>query len=263
MAKPAPTPSPPKAAKSKPTGEALPPMGGNAITALFASVVFFCIASAFGFGVLTLGWEEKIKGMLPEKAEPIAVPMAAGIFHVFVLQWLGMNVNNARVRYDVKWPTMYADKDHPNAVAYNCAQRAHQHVLEQSVAAAIAVVVASVEYPCCAGAGLALFTFSKITGNVFGYASGNANRRSWGMYGYLGLLSVLGLAILATIKKFGVEPEVAANAVAETTGPYVEMIMDKIGPMYDKAVEAAKPHLDKAMAAAAPYIEQAKAKMGM
>jgi glutathione S-transferase len=225
--------------------------------------MFLVIASAMGFGVLSVGLEDKLKALLPPKADPLALPMAVAILHIFVLQWLGFMVNNARVRYDVKWPWLYADKDHPNAVAYNCAQRAHQHVLEQTVLAGIVLVVASTEYPCSAGAGIGLFSFSKIIGNVFGYASGNAKRRNWGGFGYLGLLPVVGLAILATIKKFGVEPDAAAAAVAEVVGPYATMAMETAQPYATMAMEKAQPYATMAMETAAPYVEAAKAKMKM
>ena len=286
MAKPTTTTKP---SKPEPTGEASPPMGGNTFTAFMGSVIMMCVCSAAGFGTVAYGLEAKITELLPEGAEPIALPMAAAMFHIFVVQWLAMMVNNARVKYDVKWPTMYAESSHPNAIAYNCAQRAHQHVLEQTPMAMIVLVVASFSYPASAGCGIGLFTFSKIIGNVFGYSSGKAWRRSWGSFGYLGIMPVVGLAILATLSKFGISSDVAAAYVADKTAVGIEiatpyavaayekssefgaMCLEKAGPYAQEAVaktkefgamcvEKAGPYMDKATEAAKPYVDAVKAK---
>ena len=202
---------------------------------------------------------------MPPKADPMALLMAAGVFHLFVLQWLAMQVNNARVRYGVPWPYLYAERSHPMAIPYNCAQRAHQHTLEATVTAAIAGAIASSEYPLCAGAGLALWSFSKVIGNVLGYGSGKASRKGWGTFGYLGLLPVTGLAIFAMLKRFGLEPQEAVDAVK----PYVDDAVEKATPYAllaaEKAQEAAVVAAEKTKEAAAaaavaaePYIAQAQ-----
>merc|ERR1719331_2584409 len=111
--------------------------------------------------------------------------------------------------------------------------------------AGIALVVASVEYPCCAGAGIGLFSFSKVVGNVFGYASGNAKRRNWGGFGYLALLPTIGLACFATLKKFGVDPDAAAASVVEKAAPIAAQVGEAAAPYVAQAREAAAPYLTK------------------
>ena len=277
------------------SGESLPPAAGNTITSFIFLCVFFSVGTAFGYGALKLELEDKLKALLPT-AEPLALPLAACMFHVFVMQWLGFCVNNARKRYNVPWPWLYAEKSHPNAIEYNCVQRAHQHYLEQTIQLAIVMGVAATEYPFSAGACTIFFTASKISGNVLGYGSGKASRKAWGMWGYLGLITLTGLALFATIKKFGVEPvplvtsgieiatpyaqmaaetakpyvDIAAetakpyvDAAAETAKPYVDAAAETAKPYVDAATEAAMPYVEKAAEHAGPYVEAAKAQMGL
>ena len=249
----------------KKAGEALPPTGGNVLTSLIGSVIVLGIGVGLAYAALIYDAEAKISALMPPKADPMALLMAAGVFHLFVLQWLAMQVNNARVRYGVPWPYLYAERSHPMAIPYNCAQRAHQHTLEATVTAAIAGAIASSEYPLCAGAGLALWSFSKVIGNVLGYGSGKASRKGWGTFGYLGLLPVTGLAIFAMLKRFGLEPQEAVDAVK----PYVDDAVEKATPYAllaaEKAQEAAVVAAEKTKEAAAaaavaaePYIAQAQ-----
>merc|ERR1719421_962536 len=114
-----------------------------------------------------------------------------------------MRVNAARVKYNVPWPTLYVEPSYPHATAYNCAQRAHQHVLEQTPTLVILVLIASTRYPLTAGLASAFFSTSKIVGNVIGYAGGNSKAKNRGAFGYLGLLPLIGLASLSTLTTAG------------------------------------------------------------
>ena len=261
------------ASSSLKTGEALPPVPGNTFSALIFLCVFFSFATAFGYGAIKSGLEGKLQSLLPD-AEPLALPLAACVFHVFVMQWLAFCVINARIRYNVPWPFLYADKSHPDAIPYNCAQRAHQHFLEQTFMVGILMPVAATAYPFSAGACTLFFTASKIVGNVLGYGSGKASRRNWGAFGYLGLVTLLGLAVFATAKKFGLDAEsfVAAGvqgatpyvtAAAEKARPYVDAAAEKARPYVDVAADKARPYVAQAAEAAMPYVEAAKAQMGM
>lgn len=244
-------------AKSLKQGEALPPMPGNTFTALISLCVFFSMATGAGYGAIKMGMEEKMQSLLPAAAEPLALPLAASLFHVFVMQWLAFCVNNARIRYNVPWPNLYAESTHPDAIPYNCVQRAHQHFLEQTLMVGILMAVASTEYPFSAGACTMVFTFSKIIGNVLGYGSGKASRRNWGMFGYLGLIVLMGLAVFATAKKFGLDAEGFVAAGVEGASPYVTAAAEKAKPYVDAAAEKAKPYVDDALEKAKPYVEQA------
>lgn len=139
-------------------------------------------------------------------------------------------------------------------------------MLEQTPTAAMAVIIAATAYPCCAGVLVGVFTLSKVTGNVFGYASGNAKRRSWGAYGYLGLLPVVGLAVLATLRMAGIDSDTAAAYVADTSTaayekaqPYAQAAVAKASPYVSAAMDKASPYVDAAAEKAAPYVAQASA----
>jgi len=246
--------------KSKPTleaGEQLPPMAGNVVTTFLFSCMAMLIACGFALVTLKLKLEDKIKAVLPANSDPLALPMAAGLLHIFVLQWLGMMVNAARSRYNVPWPWLYAEKSHPHAIEYNCAQRAHQHYLEQTVMAAIVLVIAGSEFPNTAGAGIIVFTSSKITGNILGYGSGKASRRSWGAWGYLGLLPVIGLSFFAVAHKFGIDSAPLVDNVAEHSKLAAAATYDTIQPLAAKAAETCKPYVQMVGEAARPYVDKA------
>lgn len=238
-------------------GEALPPAGmGPIASGLFAA--FFMLVPA-ALAVLlepVVKPEVKLNGLLGGVlADPLAAPIFAALFHLFVLQWLAMCVNGARIKYSVAWPTLYVDKAHPHATAYNCAQRAHQHVLEQTPTLLVLLVIASFDFPLTAGVGGCLFSFSKIVGNVFGYSSGNAKKKDRGAFGYLGLLTLIGLSVLVGLRKAGHAAVFTANVesayerASTTIGPYASAAVDTVTPFATKALKTIQPHIDTAMAA--------------
>ena len=192
--------------------------------------MFFIVPTALCAVFVPVVKPEEVLSSIMSLTDPYAAPFAAALFHLFVLQWLAMMVNNARVKYNVPWPTLYVDKSHPHAVEYNwcaarlrlhraqrnhasisslacpwahaeallwyseeltvcyvrcpcSAQRAHQHVLEQTPFLFTVVAIASSEFPLCAGVGGIIFSFSKVVGNVFGYASGSSKARNRGAFG--------------------------------------------------------------------------------
>ncbi|CAM9156017.1 unnamed protein product [Laminaria digitata] len=54
------------------------------------------------------------------------LPVAVAICSCFITVWAGFGVGMMRKKYGIKYPQMYAEASHPNAVAFNCYQRAHQ-----------------------------------------------------------------------------------------------------------------------------------------
>jgi hypothetical protein len=123
----------PETTKGLGKGEALPPVGMGPVMSGVAAAVFMAVPTAATLLLEpVVKPEQKLKALVGDLEDPLAAPIFAAIFHVFVLQWLAMCVNGARVKYNVAWPTLYLDPTHEHATAYNCAQRAHQHVLEQT-----------------------------------------------------------------------------------------------------------------------------------
>jgi len=264
MAKPMPPKEQPKDKKppSPPPlkrGESMPPGGmGSIMSGVFAFLFMMVPITACAF-LEPMFKPEEVLAKYVHLADPVAAPIAAALFHLFVLQWLAMCVNGARVRYNVPWPTMYVDESHPHAVEYNCAQRAHQHVLEQTPMLIVLLGIASLTHPLTAGAASMLFSFSKVVGNVFGYSKGNSKAKNRGAFGYLGLLALVGLAGLVGLRKAGVADEFITKIEVgvETARPHVYRAMEVANEQAIVAYEAAKPYAKKAAAAAAPYMTKA------
>jgi hypothetical protein len=100
-------------------GESLPPGGAmGALKSGLVAVIFILLPTTVGVLMPEVAPDEWLKARLA-LADAKACPMAAGVLHVFVLQWLAMRVNAARVKYNVPWPTLYAEATHPHATAYN------------------------------------------------------------------------------------------------------------------------------------------------
>ena len=79
------TPSTPD--KSK--GESAPMIGGNMFTAGVGSMGFLASATAMAYGTMMFDVESKIAEAMAKiapNAEPMALPMLAGVFHIFILQ---------------------------------------------------------------------------------------------------------------------------------------------------------------------------------
>ena len=277
---------------------ALPPPIGGALGAGLLSVLMFTVPVVFAVALEPLVKPEAVLAAKIDLADPLAAPIAAAVFHFVIVQWLALLVNSARRRYSVPWPTMYAEASQPHAHEYNCCQRAHQHVLEQTPMLLTLLFVSSLEFPLTAGACAALFSFSKVVGNVFGYSRGNVKAKNRGGFGYLGLLALIGLTGLVVLRKAGVaeraaskvESAVAAakpmassalNMTIEATYDAYEAAKPKMyeasratyeatsaayvsasaaaAPIVFKAYEPLKPYVDQAHAACKPYLESAYA----
>ncbi|CAM9143789.1 unnamed protein product [Pylaiella littoralis] len=127
------------------------------------------------------------------------LPMAVAICSVFVVTWAGFGVGMARKKYGIKYPQMYAEQKDPNAVLFNCYQRAHQNILENYPAFLLLLGLASVHRPTLAAAGGAV-RLAGFVAYVIGYRSGNPQKRHKGAFGYLGLFTMLGCAIELSAK---------------------------------------------------------------
>jgi len=59
-------------------------------------------------------------------------------------------VVKARLKYDIKYPLLYAPPDHKDATAFNCVQRCHQNYLETVNLVMISVFTTGLVYPVSA-----------------------------------------------------------------------------------------------------------------
>ncbi|KAF0700978.1 Aste57867_8424 [Aphanomyces stellatus] len=123
----------------------------------------------------------------------------------FVNLWAGFKVGAARRLYGIAYPQMYAETKDEHFLAFNCVQRAHQNVLENLpiffalLLTSAYVALLFVYRPTWA----ALAGLVRIVGFVVYihfYASGDPAKRNYGAFGYIGLLTSLGLSFEAAFR---------------------------------------------------------------
>jgi glutathione S-transferase len=116
----------------------------------------------------------------------------------FVNMWMAINVGRARKEYDVKYPLMYS----PGNDKFNCIQRAHQHTLENYPQFLCFLMLGGLQYPkVAAGAGV-IYLLGRIA-FACGYYTGDPDKRKWGVFGYIGLLTLLGSTISFGVHQLG------------------------------------------------------------
>ena len=72
----------------------------------------------------------------------------------------------ARKKYGIKYPNLYAPPGHKNEEAFNCAQRAHQNTVEGQAMFLIELVIVGLFYPLFAATCGALYSVGRI---LYGY----------------------------------------------------------------------------------------------
>ncbi|XP_046872149.1 microsomal glutathione S-transferase 3b [Hypomesus transpacificus] len=121
------------------------------------------------------------------------------LYSWIMLCYLGIKVGGARKKYDVKYPTMYSDKD----PVFNCIQRAHQNTLEVYPQWLVFQTIASLVYPTSAAVLGAIWVTSRFS-YAWGYYTGDPVKRMQGAYGYIGLFGVIILTISVALQLLGV-----------------------------------------------------------
>ena len=87
-----------------------------------------------------------------------------GVF--FANQYLVVGVMQARKKYGIKYPNLYAPPGHKNEEAFNCAQRAHQNTVESQALFLVELVIVGLFYPLFAATCGALYSVGRI---LYGY----------------------------------------------------------------------------------------------
>ena len=88
----------------------------------------------------------------------------AGVF--FANQYLVVGVMQARKKYGIKYPNLYAPPGHKNEEAFNCAQRAHQNTVESMPLFLVELVLVGLFYPLFAASCGGLWSVGRI---LYGY----------------------------------------------------------------------------------------------
>uniref|UniRef100_A0A3Q3JLP3 Glutathione S-transferase 3, mitochondrial n=1 Tax=Monopterus albus TaxID=43700 RepID=A0A3Q3JLP3_MONAL len=89
------------------------------------------------------------------------------LYSWIMLMYLGIKVGAARKKYDVKYPTMYSDKEQ----VFNCIQRAHQNTLEVYPQWLVFQTIAALVYPLSASVLGAIWVTSRFS-YAWGYYTG-------------------------------------------------------------------------------------------
>lgn len=106
----------------------------------------------------------------------------------------------ARKKYDVKYPTLYADEktcpNEANRNAYNATQRGHQNSLEMLPTFLGLLTVAGLKHPVTASGFGVLWLVGRVC-YFKGYSTGDPQKRinAGTLVGYVGLFGLIGTAI--------------------------------------------------------------------
>jgi len=114
---------------------------------------------------------------------------------IFMLLWLGVQVGKARKKYKVEYPTMY----HPTNDVFNCYQRAHQNTLEVYPYFLPLLFLAGIEMPIVSSLAGATWIAGRVV-YALGYYTGDPKNRQRGAFGYIGLLTLLGLTVKVALR---------------------------------------------------------------
>ncbi|XP_062601591.1 glutathione S-transferase 3, mitochondrial-like [Saccostrea cucullata] len=145
-----------------------------------------------------MGNLSKIVDSLPEHYGCV---IFTGVASTFINMWMGINVAKARKTYEIPYPNMYS----PDNKMFNCIQRAHQNTLESYPQFLMLLFIGGLQYPrtsACAGT---LYYISRIA-FAKGYYTGEPEKRRWGSFGYIGLITMLGCTVGVALRQLKVFP---------------------------------------------------------
>ena len=103
----------------------------------------------------------------------------------------------ARKKFDVQYPTLYAESSHKNAKAFNCVQRAHQQTLEWMAPVMVLTATTGMVFPITAAQACAVWTVGKIV-YINGYGGGGpSTRHLGGAIAHLGDVTLIVMSFVA------------------------------------------------------------------
>ncbi|XP_057500765.1 uncharacterized protein LOC130784793 [Actinidia eriantha] len=114
------------------------------------------------------------------------------VLYCFLNFWMSSRVVNARKKYNVNFPTMYAsESENKDAKLFNCVQRGHQNSLEMMPKFFMLMIVGGIRHPLiCASLGVVY-----VVGRYFfftGYSSGDPQKRmTRGKYSFVALFGLI------------------------------------------------------------------------
>ncbi|XP_065837662.1 glutathione S-transferase 3, mitochondrial-like [Oscarella lobularis] len=113
--------------------------------------------------------------------------------------YFAIRVVRARTQYGVKAPDVYSDTQ----PAFNCVQRVHQNTLEMYPQFLMTLFVGGLQYPRLSALGGAIYLAGRMAYS-YGYNSGDPSKRSYGEFGGIGALIMLGCTASFGLKVLGI-----------------------------------------------------------
>ncbi|KAI3424441.1 hypothetical protein D9Q98_009993 [Chlorella vulgaris] len=108
--------------------------------------------------------------------------------------WMASFVVNARKKFGISYPNMYAPPAHKNRNEFDCIQRAHQNSLENQPAFLILLLLAGLRFPVSASIAGAVYLLGRVV-YVLCYSGGDPKARYRGAFMYLGNLALMGMVV--------------------------------------------------------------------
>ena len=125
----------------------------------------------------------------PEYGYVIGTAFASSL----LMTYFGIKVGQARTKYDVPYPAMYADRSEcdkdKSKLVFNCIQRAHQNALETYPIFLSFLLVGGLKHPLIASSAGLIWILGRYI-YAQGYYTGDPTKRYRGGFHILGLFAV-------------------------------------------------------------------------
>jgi glutathione S-transferase len=114
------------------------------------------------------------------------------VLYCFLNIWMSSQVGRARKKYNVLYPTMYANEaENKDAKIFNCIQRGHQNSLEMMPMFFMLMILGGIRHPLISASLGVVYTVSRFF-YFKGYSTGDPrNRLSLGKYGFLAAFGLM------------------------------------------------------------------------
>jgi len=156
---------------------------------VIAAIGFACFANFFG--------SMKVRNVPRPSREkaPKSKEKASSSFLPQVMQ--------ARKRFNIQYPKLYAESSDAHNVEFNCIQRAHQQTLEWLALCQVLAAVNGMVFPRTAAAFLCVWTVGKLL-YIQGYSSGKpSGRHVGGLVAHMGDVPLVFMSFVSANKLLG------------------------------------------------------------
>ncbi|KAF8521832.1 hypothetical protein JB92DRAFT_1765810 [Gautieria morchelliformis] len=123
-----------------------------------------------------------------------AYVLLVGMGTSWMTLWQASLTGRYRNKAKISYPQAYAEKAEaeksPDAMKFNCVQRAHQNTLEFIPKVLFTLLVGGLKYPTMAASFGGVWLFGRVL-YTLGYASGNPAKRNRGGFNHLGYLGLM------------------------------------------------------------------------